>query len=142
MPYLRLYSPHLPLEQKQVIGQKLIDITLRAFRLRPEQRYRTSVQFITRCQTRPAENPRLDIASNADFTLEVIGHNLTEREKKAFAEEAAAMINKVVPRSLPQRIASLLGIRSDSNQRVVFQFSELSPAVSDPFLVHTEHRAA
>lgn len=142
MPYLRLYSPHLSLEQKQLIGQKLIDITLRAFHLRAEQRYRTSIQFITRCQVRQPAGSQVDIASDADFTLEVIGHNLTEREKRAFAEEAGTMLSGFVPRSLPCKIASLVGIKSDSTPRVAFQFSELSPAVSDPFLVHSERRAA
>jgi len=82
------------------------------------------------------------IASNDDFTLEVIGHNLAEREKRAFAEEATALLSRFVPRSLPWKMASLVGIKPDSTGRVAFQFSELSPAVSDPFLVHSERRAA
>jgi hypothetical protein len=78
----------------------------------------------------------MDTTSNADFTLEVIGHNLREREKNAFAEDATAMLNNFVPRSISRKIARLLGIKSDLNQRVVFQFSELSPAVSDPLLMY------
>ena len=92
MPYLRLYTRDLPIEQKRFIAQKLIEITLRTFKLRANQRYQTSVQFISTSHTSgggglPEGTPR-----GADFTLEVMGHDLTEEKKRAFAEEAAAVL--------------------------------------------------
>ena len=140
MPYLRLYARDLPIEQKRVIAQKLIQITLRTFHLRPDQRYRTSIQFITRSQA--VNGPKPAIPRGADFTLEVMGHNLTEEKKRAFAEEAAAMLTPLVPVKLRKRIARLLGIKADSTRQIALQFNELSPAISDPFVVDPQRRAA
>ncbi|MGA9566970.1 MAG: hypothetical protein WBS19_15710 [Candidatus Korobacteraceae bacterium] len=141
MPYLRVYARELPIEQKRVIAQKLIEITLRTFKLRANQRYQTSIQFITRQSSglddRPAAIPR-----GADFSLEVIGHNLTEEKKRAFAEEAAAMLASVAPVRPGARIARLLGLKPNSSRQVALQFNELSPAISDPFLVDPHGWAA
>ena len=141
MPYLRLYARELPIEQKRVIAQKLIDITLRTFKLRANQKYQTSIQFITR-QVSGVDGLRAAIPRGADFTLEVIGHNLTEEKKKAFAEEAAAMLTPIAPVRLGSRIARLLGIKAKSPQQIALQFNELSPAVSDPFVVDSQQLAA
>ena len=73
------------------------------------------------------------MASDADFMLEVIGHDLPEPEERAFVEEAAAMLNNCVPRSLHRRIAGLLGTKSDLHQRVVFQFDEADERTTSPF---------
>ena len=141
MPYLRLYARELPIEQKRVIAQKLIDITLRTFKLRANQKYQTSIQFITR-QVSGVDGLRAAIPRDADFTLEVIGHNLTEEKKRAFSEEAAALLSPSVPVKPVNRIARLLGIKAKPTQQICLQFSELSPAVSDPFLIEPERRAA
>jgi len=141
MPYLRLYARDLPIEQKRVIAQKLIQITLRTFHLRPDQRYRTSIQFITRLVS-GVDGLRAAIPHGADFTLEVIGHNLTEEKKRAFAEEAAAMLTPMAPVRLGSRIARMLGIKANSRQKICLQFNELSPAVSDPFIVDSQRLAA
>jgi hypothetical protein len=141
MPYLRLYARELPIEQKRVIAQKLMDITLRTFRLRANQKYQTSIQFITR-QVSGVDGLRAAIPRGADFTLEVIGHNLTEEKKKAFAEEAVAMLTPLVPVKLRGRIAWRLGIRTDATPQIALQFNELSPAISDPFFVDPQSRAA
>jgi hypothetical protein len=141
MPYLRLYARELPIEQKRVIAQKLMDITLRTFRLRASQKYQTSIQFITR-QVSGVDGLRAAMQRGADFTLEVIGHNLTEEKKKAFAEEAAAMLAPMAPVRLGSRIARLLGIKAKSPQQIALQFNELSPAVSDPFVVDSQQLAA
>jgi len=135
MPYIRLYARDLSIEQKSVIAQKLIEITLRTFCLSAEQRYQTSVQFITLPETDDDDSPH-----DADFTLEVMGHDLTEEKKRAFAESAVAMLTKLVHVTPWRRITHLLGIKNDSQQQIALQFNELSPAVSDPFLVH--HHAA
>jgi hypothetical protein len=82
------------------------------------------------------------IPRDADFTLEVMGHNLTEEKKRAFAKEAAAMLTPLVPMKRWSRIARLLGIKANSLQRIALQFNELSPAISDPFVVDPQRRAA
>src|SRR5450755_2447692 len=140
MPYLRLYARDLPIEQKRVIAQKLIEITLRTFHLRADQRYRTSIQFITRSQA--VNGPKPAIPRGADFALEVMGHNLTEEKKRAFAKEAVALLTPLAPVKLRKRIARLLGINAASARQIALQFSELSPAISDPFVVDQQQRAA
>jgi hypothetical protein len=142
MPYLRLYARDLPIEQKRVIAQKLIEITLRTFKLRANQRYQTSVQFITITRASGVDGLQVAIRRGADFTLEVIGHNLTEEKKRAFAEEAAAMLTPMAPVRLGNRIARMLGIKANSRQKICLQFNELSPAVSDPFIVDSQRLAA
>jgi len=142
MPYLRLYARGLPIEQKRFIAQKLIEITLRTFKLHANQRYQTSVQFISTSHTSgggglPEGTPR-----GADFTLEVIGHDLTEEKKRAFAEEAAAVLAPMAPVRLGRRIVRLLRIRAKSPQQIALQFNELSPAVSDPFVLDSQPWAA
>ena len=141
MPYLRLCARALPIEQKRVIAQKLIDITLRTFKLRADQKYHTSVEFVTQ-QVSGVDGLRAAIPRGADFTLEVIGHNLTDDKKKAFAEEAAAMLTPMAPARLGSRIARLLGIKPKSSRQIALQFNELSPAVSDPFVVESQQLAA
>ena len=141
MPYLRLYARDLTIEQKRVIAQKLIEITLRTFKLRANQRYQTSIQFITR-QVSGVDGLRAAIPHGDDFTLEVIGHNLTEEKKRAFAEEAAAMLTPMAPVRLGRRIARTLGIKANSRQKICLQFNELSPAFSDPFIVESQRLVA
>ena len=140
MPYLRLYSSGVPIDQKRVIAQKLIEITLRAFHLRTEERNRITIQFI------PLPQPWIDglkplIARDADATLEVMAHDLTEGKSMAFAEAARAACPPapVKPRG---RIARWLGIQARRPRQVALQFNELSPAISDPFVVDAEPRVA
>lgn len=142
MPYLRLYARDLPIQQKRDIAQKLIEITLRTFKLRANQRYQTSVQFITVSHGSGVGVQQAVIPRGADFALEVIGHNLTEEKKRAFAEEAAAMLAPMVPKRLGPRIVRLLGIKATSHRQIALQFNELSPAVSDPFVLDGRHWAA
>jgi heterodisulfide reductase subunit A-like polyferredoxin len=141
MPYLRVYARELPIEQKRVIAKKLIEITVRTFRLRANQRYQTSVQFITQ-QSSGVDGLPATIPRGADFTLEVIGHDLTEEKKRAFAEEAAVMLASVAPVRPATRIARLLGLKANSSRQVALQFNELSPAISDPFIVDSHGWAA
>jgi hypothetical protein len=60
------------------------------------------------------------IPRDADFPLEVMGHNLTEEKKRAFAEEAVAMLTPLVRVKLRKRVARLLGIKTDSTLRSLF----------------------
>ena len=142
MPYLRLYARGLPVEQKRVIAQKLIEITLRTFQLRADQRYQTSIQFITLPQPSGVDEAQAESPRVGDFTLEVIGHDLTEEKKRAFAEEAAAMLAHVAPMKPRNRIARAVGIKAKKSRRICLQFNELSPAVSDPFVVDSQQHAA
>jgi hypothetical protein len=143
MPYLRLYARELPTEQKRVIAQKLIDITLRTLQLRADQRYQTSIQFITQAQPRGIDDElQAAVSREGHFTLEVIGRNLTEDKKKAFSGEAAALLAQVAPAKPRSRIARLLGIKAKPPQQICLQFNELSPPISDPFIVDSRPRAA
>lgn len=142
MPYLRLYARDLSIEQKRVIAEKLIEITLRTFHLRADQRYQTTVQFITLPQVCGVDSLQPAIPRDADFELEVMAHNLTEEKKRAFAKEAAAMLTHLAPVKLRIKIARLLGIKADRPSQIALQFAELSSAISDPFVVDPERRAA
>ena len=136
MPYLRVLSPALPIDQKRVMAQKLIEITLQAFHLRAEERSQITVQFISK-------PPALgDDVNDADLTLEVIGHDLTDDKKAAFTEQTTGMIADVMPVKPKGLIARLLGAKADTQRQVALQFHELSPAVSDPFTVYPLSRAA
>ena len=139
MPYLRLYARKLPIEQRRVIARNLIEITLRTLKLRPDQRYQTTVQFIT-VPRAGCGGGFLASACEADFTLEVLGRGLTEQQKRAFAEDATAMLRQVEPANPWSRFVRLL--RGEGAHQVAFQFSELSPAVSEPFVVRSQYIAA
>src|ERR1039457_396983 len=92
MPYLRLYSRDVPIKQKRVIAQKLIEVTLRSFHLRPEERNRITIQFIPPPQMSGVDGPQPAIPRGRDFMLEVMAHHLTEAKKRAFGNEVAAML--------------------------------------------------
>jgi hypothetical protein len=129
MPYLRVYSRAVPLVQKRDIARKLIDITLRAFQLRPEDRSQITVQFL------PIRHAWSSYAVQGyehlpeyPLTLEVRDHNLTEGKRRAFASEAAPVLTKSLG-ALRGPIARLLGRKPDPGRQVAFQFSDLdSPA--------------
>jgi hypothetical protein len=141
VPYLRLYSPDLLIEQKRAITQKLIDITLRTFRLSPEERHSITVQFIPPPETSESDSPQPSTPHGADVVLEVIAHHLTAAKERAFREEAATVLPHLLP-AKTGRIARLLGFRADRRRQVALQFAELSPAISDPFTDDTELQAA
>jgi hypothetical protein len=142
MPYLRLYAQDLQIEQKRVIAQKLIEITLRTFNLSADQRYRTTIQFITVPKVFGVDGLHSATSRDPDLMLEVLGHDLTEGKKRAFANEATAMLTHVLPVKPWSRLARLLGIEVDSPRQVALQFNELSAAVSDPFVSDSQRRAA
>jgi hypothetical protein len=141
MAYLRLYSRDIPIEQKRVIAQKLIETALHTLHLRPEERNRITVQFIPPPQASGVGGSPSAIPSGADCMLEVMAHHLTDAKKRAFGEEARTMLAHCCPRKRG-RIAGLLGIKPDSPRRIALQFDELSPAITDPFVVEPDRRAA
>ncbi len=142
MPYLRLYSRDVAIEQKGIIARKLIEITLRTFHLRPEERNRITIQFIPPPQVSGVDGSQPAIPRGADFMLEVMAHHLTEAKKEAFAEETAAMLSPLLPTKARSRIAHLLGIKADPPRQIALQFDELSSAISDPLVADPERRAA
>ena len=122
MPYLRLYARDMPIDEKRLIAQKLIEVTRRTFNMSPEKPNRITIQFIAR---------------DADFTLEVIAHDLTEGKKKAFAGEASPILAHLKPLKPRGLIARLLGIKADTSRHVAFQFNEPSgeeTSMGDPFI--------
>jgi hypothetical protein len=52
------------------------------------------------------------------------------------------MLTPLVPVKLRGRIARRLGIKTDATRQIALQFNELSPAISDPFIVDSQQRAA
>jgi hypothetical protein len=142
MPYLRLYSREAQIEQKRVIAEQLIEITLRTFHLRPADRNRITIQFIPPSQVSGVDGYQPAIPHGADFMLEVIAHHLTEAIERAFAEDVSAKLAPLLPSKTGSRIARLLGIKSDSPYKIALRFDELSPAISDPVVFDPERRAA
>ena len=136
MPYLRVHSQALPIDQKRLMAQKLIEITLHAFHLRAEERSQITIQFISQ------EPEGAGDLKDADVTLEVLGHDLTEEKKVAFTEETAGMITQLMPAKPRSLIARLLGAKADGHRQVALQFHELSPATSEPFVAYPLPRAA
>lgn len=138
MPYLRLHLPEASVEQKRFIAQELIEITLRSFRLRRADRYRISVEFVSHTHDTawPLSYPE------ADLVMEVLGHNLTRAQQRAFSADATALLSRILPPKPGGRIARLLGIRTNDQHEIAFQFHELSPAISDPFVVYPPSVAA
>lgn len=142
MPYIRVYLPQASIEQKRTIAQKLIEITLRTFHLRIQDRYRISVEFISRFRAIAANQPGLLTTAGTDLMLEVMGHDLTEATKRDFAKEASAVLAQFVCSNPKTRVAHLFGIRPPTPPKIAFEFSELNPATSEPFVVHPGSRAA
>jgi hypothetical protein len=137
MPYLRLYSRDLPITGKRIIAEKLIDITVRTFHLRAKERNQVTIQFVTL----PRKHEVRDFAET-DFVLEVIGHNLTQSTKEAFSEEASAMLVDWTPVTPMTHLARLMHMAARTRKKIAFQFNELSPAVSEPFVESPEHSTA
>ena len=94
MPYLRLYSLDVPLAQKRLLAQKLIEITLRAFRLPAEDRHRINVQFISLPIRHTAASRHPVIPRDANCFLEVNDLGLTEENKRSFCDEVMPMLTK------------------------------------------------
>ena len=142
MPYIRVYLPKASIEQKRTIAQELIEITLRTFHLRNHDRYRVSVEFVSIFRARACQLPYPSISTSPDLLLEVMGHDLTEATKRAFAKEAGLILAQFVRTNPKNRVAYLLGIRPPTPPQIAVEFGELNPAVSEPFVVHPRSRAA
>ncbi len=143
MPYLRLYSDKVPVEQKRVVAKELIDITLRTFHLSPEERSRITIQFVPLRQLRESEDLEPATLTPSDLAIEVSGSDLTEEKKKAFAEEVVPMLTQSVPARPLGRLARLLRKKADASRQVAVQFHELqSGAIGDSWLAPGQIRRA
>jgi hypothetical protein len=82
----------VPIERQRAIAQKLVEITMHAFRLRPQERYQVSIEFISEPKSNAGNCFGLLSKRDADCIFEVMGRDLTEEKKRAFAEETAAFV--------------------------------------------------
>ncbi len=124
MPYIRLYSRDVPLEDKRLIAQKLIAITLESFQLNPEDRGKITVQFVPR--NRPLTDS--DVSSCLepfDAVVEVADHDLTVEKISAFIEAATPVLSQSAAVAVKNRFARLLGFRANESRQVAFQFSDM-----------------
>ena len=123
MPYIRLYSQEVPLEEKRSIAQQLISITLSTFQLRPEERSQITIQFMPR-QLSPWRDASRTSGESA-VMLEFSDQHLTAEKISAFVKAATPMLGQsaaVKPRS---RIARMLGKKADPARQIAFQFREV-----------------
>lgn len=121
MPYIRLYSRSLALDQKRSIAHKLISITERVFQLHPEERGNINVQFLP--PPLPGELAPLGPPNeSADVFVEVSDRYLTAAKAAAFAEASAPMLSGAVLSSQSRRLARMLGLEADLALQVAFQF--------------------
>jgi hypothetical protein len=127
MPYLRIFSPDVPLAQKRLIGQKLIEITSRAFQLRAEDRHRINIQFILVPRIASVNGFGPAIPRDADFFLEVNHNGLTEEKKRAFAEEVKPMLSQVLGAKRGTWFTRLLGVGPGISRQVALLFNEFNP---------------
>ena len=123
MPYIRLYSPPLPLLKKRSIAQQLISITERVFQLRPEEYGNINVQFLPKTSGEFAHSTSDTSSETADVFVEVSDLYLTAEKVSAFVEASAPMLSSSVLTSESHRLARLLGLHADKCLQVAFQFN-------------------
>ncbi len=123
MPYLRLYCSDIPIAQKRVMARNLIDITLRTFALRREDRARMIVQFQELWKANSAHESQ-PVSQQDDCILEVNADGLTDEKKKAFAEEVTPMLGRSLHREPESRLARFLGFKAEPTREIAIQFNE------------------
>lgn len=142
MPYIRVYLPKASVEDRRFIAQRFIDVTLRTFHLRAEERHRISVEFVSSSPARWADYLMHTTEEREDFMVEVMAHELSEERERAFSNAAAAVLDELLTFRWQSRIARLFGIKTHTPPKIAFRFGELNPAVSEPFVVHSGPLAA
>ena len=142
MPYIRVYLPKASVDDRRFIARKLIDVTLRTFHLRADERHRISVEFVSSSPARWADYLVHEAEDREDFMVEVMAHELSEERERAFSNAAAAVLDEFLTFRWQSRIARLLGINMHAHPKIAFRFGELNPAVSEPFVVHSGPLAA
>jgi hypothetical protein len=143
MPFIRLYSRDVPLDEKRLLAQNLISITLRTFDLRPEERDQITIQFLPRASQNSTGKRS---AKPSEVTLEISDHDLRVEKITAFVREATPLLkqSKAVRGQSP--IARWLGIRPDESRQVAFQFNEMESSsrsrIDEPFADVPQRKAA
>jgi hypothetical protein len=128
MPYLRLYSSEMTIQQKRLLAQRLTDITLRTLQLRSDQKNLITIQFVPFPEAAAADKELAAIVpSGADIAVEVVGHNLTVNKRKAFTDEVSAVLTGLVPAKRVGWIGRLLRREANAARQIALQFNELVP---------------
>jgi phenylpyruvate tautomerase PptA (4-oxalocrotonate tautomerase family) len=127
MPYLRLYSNEMTIQEKRRLAQRLTDITLRTLQLRSDQKSLITIQFVPFPEAAANKELASVIPSSADVAVEVVGHNLTANKRRAFSEEVSAVLTGLVPARRAGWIGRLLRREANAAKQIALQFNELVP---------------
>lgn len=130
MPYIRLYSRDISLAEKRSLAEKLISLALDAFQLRPEERYKISVQFVPR-RLSPSAIDSLFRSDKAAAVLEVCDPNLTVQNITSFVEAATPVLSQSAVLGPARRVARMLGLEPDPLRQIAFQFNETRAESTD-----------
>lgn len=116
MPYLRLYSPELSVEQKRSIARELTDGVLRALHLPEQARSWTTVHFMPFQPEDMAIGGELVLdTGQPDYHLEIVDRALSRDKKSA------------LNRDLTPLLARLLGVPDDQRNRIHLIFRSYEP---------------
>src|SRR5438270_11673952 len=127
MPYLRLYCPVLPVKQKKLIAKELTNATMRSFKLTKDYRNRCMVQFVTiELENVAIDGKLLSENGEPDDHLEVSYRTLGDEQKQAFAQEATALLAKLLNFKQQSWLARLLRIIDPPLFRISILFREHS----------------
>jgi phenylpyruvate tautomerase PptA (4-oxalocrotonate tautomerase family) len=115
MPFLRVYSPELDLEQKRLFAHELTEGILRALGLPEQYRDRTAIHFVGYRPEEMAIGGRLAVDSQqAEYILEIVEQDLTQRKKEALV------------RVLTPLAARLFGLNADQIWHITMRFVSYS----------------
>jgi phenylpyruvate tautomerase PptA (4-oxalocrotonate tautomerase family) len=116
MPYLRFFSPDLPVETKRLLARELTEGVVRALHLPADAVGQTTVYFMPfRAEDIANGGLLISDGGQADYHLEVIDRSIT-REKKA-----------ALNRELTPRLAHALQIGPDELCRINLIFRNCEP---------------
>lgn len=140
MPYLKLYSSDMTIQQKRTIAQRLTEITLRTLQLRAEQRRLITIQFLPIPEA-AAQEGLTQINGRSEVALEVLGHNLTATKRKAFTREVTEVLPELVP-AKSTWIGRLFHHEANTAKQVAVQFNEMGLEGSGTSFDQSERLAA
>jgi hypothetical protein len=130
MPYIRLYSRDVPLNEKRWIAQRLISITQRTFHLLPERAENITIQFLP-LHRLPAIGDAAGTGSSItpEITLEVCSEQLSVEAVSAFVEAAAPMLSHSGAVGQRGKLIRLLRMGAKQTRHISFQFSHLNSQI-------------
>jgi hypothetical protein len=121
MPYIRLYSRELPLDEKRLIAQELTAIALSAFQLRREERDKITVQFLPLRQALATWG-----AETAEVVVDVSDHTFNAGRISDFIGAATTMLVQSAAVKPAGRIARWLRMATDPARQIAFRFNDTS----------------